>query len=90
MLSTVCADYITPTAATKKWTPKTRFSNKNAAELLIELLGDKPLDAVTKEDMRRAYLDLTRVPSNASKRYTGLSVTDAIAAADTAAVLENR
>ena len=55
LLLQVCSDYITTTAAAKKWTPKTLFSNQKAADSLIALNGDRRLGAITQEDMCKAY-----------------------------------
>lgn len=84
LLSKVCADYIATTRAANRWTPKTLLANQTAAGLLVGLVGDKPINQVSKEDMRQAYLNLARVPSNTTKRYPGKSVMEAITAADAA------
>lgn len=84
LLSKVCTDYVATTRTAKRWTPKTLASNEMDADLLVALVGDKPITAVSKDDMRTAYLNLARVPSNANKRYPRLSPLEAIAAADAA------
>lgn len=53
------------------------------ARLLREVLGERTaLDSITKDDVEKLFGLLRRAPSNATKRYPGMSLEDAITAAD--------
>lgn len=82
MLSTVCSEFVETTATSQRWTATTRQANEAALAMLVSFIGDKPISEVTKGDLRDAYMLLPRSPSNASKKYPGLSPREAIDAAD--------
>jgi integrase len=84
LLSAVCSDFIETTATSQRWTATTRQANEAALAMLVSFVGDKPIATITKAEVREAYLLLPRSPSNASKKYPGLSPRDAIDAADAA------
>jgi integrase len=53
------------------------------ARLLCEAFGkNKALDSITKDDVERLFTLLRRVPTNATKRYRGMGLAQAIEAAD--------
>ncbi len=53
------------------------------ARLLREVLGaNTELDSITQDDIERLFLLLRRTPTNATKRYPGLTLEQAIEAAD--------
>ncbi|MFO0449070.1 MAG: DUF6538 domain-containing protein [Pseudomonadota bacterium] len=84
LLSKVCADYVETTSTAQQWTEGTKATNETAAAMLVSFLGDKPVSDITKADMTAAYLKLPRFPSNATKKYPGLSPIEALDAADAA------
>lgn len=67
-----------------------RSAKSADAQLLISRLlreffgGDKPLASITREDMGKLFDLLRRVPPNAQQRYKGLTLAQAVAAADEA------
>jgi integrase len=75
-------DYVAFKKAGGKWTPKTTSQLTNLFRVMVELIGDKPVHDVTKDDMRGLYRLMPQFPSHAPKRYPGLTAVDAIAAAD--------
>lgn len=83
-VSEVFRDYIALTKVANKWRPKTLASREQAAQLLIDFLGDSPIAEVTRQTMSDAYLLLPRVPAHYTKRYKGLTPRLAIEAADKA------
>ena len=53
------------------------------ARILREIFGERaPLDAITKERMEELFDLLRRAPANATQRYPGLTMAQAVAAAD--------
>ena len=62
--------------------PKTTLQLTNLFRVMVELIDDKPVREVTKDDMRSLYRLLPQFPSHAPKRYPGFTAVDAIAAAD--------
>lgn len=67
--------------ATKSWSPRTEIQYRGYLAVLAELLDDPEVGAVTKDDMRRLGLVLINLPANLSKRFPGMSPSQAIAAA---------
>jgi integrase len=80
-LSQMVADYVAFKMAGGKWTDKTRSQLVNLFRVQVDLVGDKPVRAITKEDMRQLYRLLPQMPAHATKRYPGMSAEEAIAAA---------
>jgi hypothetical protein len=61
----------------------TRRTYKIPMRVLREVLGERtPLRAITKEKIRDLFDLLRRAPTNATKRFPGLKLTEAIAVAD--------
>jgi integrase len=68
---------------TAKRSDKTLRTYKIPCRLLQEELGERtPLESITKERMEELYGLLRRAPSNATKRYRGLSLKQAVELAD--------
>lgn len=82
LLSQVVTDYASFKKTGGKWTPKTALQLLNLFRVMVEMVGDKPIRDITKEDMRELYRLLPQMPAHATKRYPGMVATDAIAAAD--------
>jgi integrase len=76
------SDYAAFKQAGGKWTRKTTLQLINLFRVMVELIGDKPVRDVAKDDMRTLYRLLPQMPAHATKRYRGLLAADVIAAAD--------
>lgn len=73
------------TIKTLKRSEKTKDASKLTARLLREHFGgDKPVDDITRADMHQLFDLLRRIPPNATMRYKGMSLAQAVAAADKA------
>jgi len=70
-LSELTRQYGDERVARKSWSKRTEFQIRGYLDLLANLLGDPAIGDVTKEDMRRLGLDLTKLPSNFTKKYRG-------------------
>jgi integrase len=82
LVSKVVADYVAFKESGNKWTPKTRTQITTMLRVMVELIGDRPIRDVSKEDMRELYRLLPQFPTHAIRHYPDLSALDAIAAAD--------
>ena len=71
-LSAMVSDYIEFKRAGRKWTHKTELQLRNLFRVMVEIIGDKPVHDVTKEDMRELYRLMPQMPAHATKRYPGL------------------
>ncbi|MDR3444137.1 hypothetical protein [Dyella sp.] len=56
------------------WSARTASQGRKIFTLIAELLGDKPVGDVSKDDVRRLGLDIVKLPANMTQRYRGLSV----------------
>jgi hypothetical protein len=81
-LSKMVSDYAAFKQAGGKWTDKTRSQLVNLYRVMTEIIGDKQVHAVTKDNMRALYRLMPQMPAHATKRYPGMVAIDAIAAAD--------
>ena len=62
---------------------KTADAAQNTARLMREhFSGDRQLSAIGREEMHQLFDLLKQAPTNATKRYKGMTLTQAIAAAD--------
>lgn len=84
LLSALVTDYASFKKSGGEWTPKTALQLLNLFRVMVEIVGDKPVRDITKEDMRELYRLMPQMPAHATKRYPGMIATDAIAAADAA------
>jgi integrase len=78
MLSSVAAMYAEERISRGTWSAKTALQNKKIFEAIIDLLGDRPIAEVTKEDMRRLGLVLPRLPANLTKKFPGATPKQAL------------
>jgi hypothetical protein len=62
-----------------RWEPKTTLMNGAALRLLIEIVGDKPVIAVARQDCRRFRDTMARLPPNMTKRFRGCTVAEVLA-----------
>lgn len=81
-ISDLTRQYGDERVARKNWTARTEFQIRGYLTLLCDLLGNPPIGDVTKDDMRRLGLDLTRLPSNLTKRFPGKTPREALDAAE--------
>lgn len=81
-LSEVVSMYLAKRRESGKWSPKTDKSVTGILSAAVELIGDRPMDSITKADMRDFQSLLSRVPAHAVKRYPGMSLREAIDRAD--------
>src|SRR5689334_1244358 len=82
LLSEVVAEYCALKRRTGRWGPRRALVQDFRFAAVVELIGDKPLRDVTKEDARALFRMVLRIPSRIPVRYPGLTVAKAIAAAD--------
>jgi hypothetical protein len=71
LVSVMVNDYIAFKKAGGKWTPKTTSQLTNLYRVMVELVADKPVHEVSKDDMRGLYRLLPQMPAHATKRYPG-------------------
>jgi integrase len=76
-LSELVAGYVSFQREGKAWSPKTDKSVTGILSALVQLIGDKRVSDVTKDDMRALRTTLSRVPTNSVKRYRGLTLLEA-------------
>jgi len=68
LLSQVIAVYIQEhTITAKKWTEKTEQENSSILAVFLELIGDKTINDITRQDLLHARRELIKVPSNPKK-----------------------
>jgi integrase len=66
-----------------KLSQKTADAAQNTARLMRDQFsGDRQLSAIGREDMQQLFDLLKRAPTNATKRYKGMTLAQAIASAD--------
>jgi integrase len=78
LLSQVATMYAEERDARGTWSPKTALQNRKIFEVIVDLLGDRPIAEVTKADMRQLGVDLPRLPANLTKKFPGTSPKDAL------------
>ncbi len=92
-VSEMAAMYAEERIAQGRWSPKTAKQGATIFGLVAEMLGDPPSGEVTKAHIRQLGLDITKLPANMAKRYSGLSVVEVLAKTQgdgTVARLESR
>ncbi|WP_259781412.1 site-specific integrase [Aestuariispira ectoiniformans] len=63
------------------WEPKTKMMQEAALRLFLEIVGDKPVAQVTREEGRRFRDTVAKLPPNMSKRFRGMSIKQVLALA---------
>jgi integrase len=81
-LSEVIAEYCEQKQKAGRWTLKTSLMQAYRFAAMVELIGDRPIRDLTKDDARVLLWKLHCVPSRIPSRYPGLTVVQAIEAAD--------
>ncbi len=61
------------------WEARTRLMNTASLRLFIEIVGDKPIGSVTRQDCRTFRDKLSQLPPHLTKRFKGKSVDEVIA-----------
>jgi integrase len=80
-LSELSRQYGDERMALKSWTTRTETQMRGYLALMVELLGDPPIGDVSKDDMRRFGLELTRLPARLTVVYPGKTAREALAVA---------
>lgn len=62
------------------WSPRTANQNQQIFDLIVEMLGDRPIGDITKDDMRQLGLDIPKLPSNMTKKFPGMKPREVLAA----------
>ena len=81
-LSEVVRIYSEGKRAAKDWSERSAGHYEEIFATVVDLMGDPEVGTVSKEDMRRLGLSLTRYPKNAKKVLPGLSPSDALRRAE--------
>jgi integrase len=84
LLCEAIAGYVASQREVNAWAPKTDKSVSGILAALLDMLGDRPMQEITKADMAQLQSLLTRIPTHAAKRFRGLSLREAADAADAA------
>jgi integrase len=61
------------------WEPKTLLMFSATLRLLVDIVGDKPVLAVTRHDCRRFRDTMAQLPPNMTKRFRGCTVAEVMA-----------
>ena len=70
--------YLKERTVGKKWRPSTVKSNQATLEILVEILGDRPVREIDKAVAREVKEALQSYPANRNKipRYRGISLAE--------------
>jgi len=71
MLSKVIKDYIDDKE--REWTPRTLMEATGILKLMVDLLGDVPIESITRETARNLKNQFLKLPPNVSKLYPNQS-----------------
>jgi hypothetical protein len=67
-LSTYVEPWIIEKRRTIQWTNQTEKQNRNSLELLIKIVGDKPLHLYTRKEIEHLHTTLEAIPANYKSR----------------------
>lgn len=83
LLSEFIEQYIETKLRDAQWKPHSAPDHRNRLENLVEILGDKPINTVTREDMRNYRDILSKLPPNRKKSplYRGKNIQEILAMA---------
>ncbi|RYE61264.1 MAG: site-specific integrase [Hyphomicrobiales bacterium] len=82
-LSKIIASYSEERIARKNWSARSSSQYREIYGVILGLLGDRDVGAITKDDIRELGLALTKYPVNAKKTFPGLTPSEALARAVT-------
>ena len=80
-LSELVAKYCEERISRQDWSSRTAVQYREIFSVLLDLLGDPEVGAVTKAHMRQLSLDLMQFPSNSKKRFPAATPSEALARA---------
>jgi len=78
MLSEVIRLYIEDHEG-KTWSPRTAQMTKSELARFLEIVGDKPINRATKDDVRSYRATLEKLPAHMGTKYKSMSVTEVLA-----------
>lgn len=78
LLSEVMRMYAEERITRGTWSAKTALQNRKIFAVIVDLLGDRAIADVSKDDIRRLGLDLPRLPANLTKKLPGVSPKEAV------------
>ena len=83
-ISEAFAEYVSERIKGERWTEKTRLETEAMCRDLCEIIGDRTISLVTKEDMRTYKQVLMRLPPNRRKRpaYRDKTIAEIMAMSD--------
>lgn len=73
-LSKVVVEFIKAKELEGSWAYRTGVMFKSGLELFLDVMGDRPIGDVTKEDIRRFHETLQRLPTSMTQRFPELSL----------------
>lgn len=73
LLSEVIELYCAEHVGRKKWSDRTADQSRKIFELVVGLMGDRPIHEVTKSDIRTLGAQMLQLPTNMTKRFRGLT-----------------
>jgi integrase len=81
LLSDLMKKYVTEKVVTGAWKPASQKQYEDRYKLLLEILGNQPVDSITRDDVIATVEKLKRFPSNRNKKaaYKGKSVDEILA-----------
>lgn len=80
LLSNIISDFRRDRLASDKWTPKTEAENLAVYNMLIRIIGDKPVSSIDDDDALHYLETLRRLPPNINKNpYAGKEILEVIA-----------
>jgi integrase len=62
-----------------RWEPKTRLMHGASLALFVQVVGNKPVAVVTRQDCRSFRDTLAQLPPNLTKRFKGMSLAEVLA-----------
>ena len=79
LLSEVIAEFVRQKEIDGSWKSRTGTMYKSGLKLFLEVIGDKPINEITKADIRQYQEVLFKLPTSMSMRYPGKSVQEVLA-----------
>lgn len=62
----------------KEWTPKTKMETEGVFRIILDLMGDVPVDSIDREKVRYLKYQLIKLPPNVYKTYRNKSPLEVI------------
>jgi len=83
LLSEVVRLYCEEHVGLRKWSERTADQSRKIFELIVDLLGDRPIHEISKADIRTLGAQMLDLPKNMTKIFRGLTPRQILAAAAT-------